>query len=402
MEIWQADATRPLSPSGRPAAVIWRTRRSQASAARQRQPAARFSFGPSSRAVSAGPDGRAQAPHILVSVMARGVMSRCWTRIYFEGEPLNATDPILQLVPAERRDTLIARRAGEGEYEFNIVLQGEKRNCVLRCVNGARVRSGEATISYEVDGDPDAPVAPPDQLHRQHARDVGAADARVHERLSRHPLRRARARHLVGAARSVHAGSTRPRCARDPRRRRGGGRPCVRDFARRDDRAVARTERAESRPQSGAGQHGGAHRHRRVVDRAHQPRAPEGHVSGRRPGDGALVHAGVSRSATRKPSTPSGRWFRTARRMATLDAAPRCAMPTCATRISSISAPTLLIASSGGHRHAAGGPRLHPRARQRRAARDAGLGAFEQRRMRGGVHGCCAGLSEASYSLTSP
>jgi protocatechuate 3,4-dioxygenase alpha subunit len=58
--------------------------------------------------------------------MARGVMSRCWTRIYFEGDPLNDTDPILQLVPPERRDTLIARRRADGEYEFDIVLQGEK------------------------------------------------------------------------------------------------------------------------------------------------------------------------------------------------------------------------------------------------------------------------------------
>ena len=73
-----------------------------------------------------GPLNERQAPHILVSVMARGVMSRCWTRMYFEGEPLNGSDPILQLVPVERRDTLIARRAGEGEYEFPIVLQGER------------------------------------------------------------------------------------------------------------------------------------------------------------------------------------------------------------------------------------------------------------------------------------
>lgn len=73
-----------------------------------------------------GPDGAPQAPHVLVSVMARGVMSRCWTRLYFEDEPLNATDSILQLVPAERRDTLIARRTGAGEYEFNVVLQGDR------------------------------------------------------------------------------------------------------------------------------------------------------------------------------------------------------------------------------------------------------------------------------------
>ena len=71
-----------------------------------------------------GPDGAAQAPHILVSVMARGVMSRCWTRLYFEGEPLNDTDVILQRVPDDRRHTLVARRVSDGVYEFNVVLQG--------------------------------------------------------------------------------------------------------------------------------------------------------------------------------------------------------------------------------------------------------------------------------------
>jgi|RhiMethySRZTD1v2_1073278.scaffolds.fasta_scaffold25554_6 protocatechuate 3,4-dioxygenase, alpha subunit len=71
------------------------------------------------------PDGRPQAPHILVSVMARGVMSRCWTRLYFEGEPLNASDPVLQQIPADRRQTLLARPASDGAYEFNIVLQGD-------------------------------------------------------------------------------------------------------------------------------------------------------------------------------------------------------------------------------------------------------------------------------------
>ena len=71
-----------------------------------------------------GPDGQPQAPHVLVGVMARGVMSRCWTRLYFEGESLNDADPILRLVPAERRQTLIARRGADGIYEFNVVLQG--------------------------------------------------------------------------------------------------------------------------------------------------------------------------------------------------------------------------------------------------------------------------------------
>lgn len=69
--------------------------------------------------------GRLHAPHILVSVMARGVMSRCWTRLYFEGEPRNESDPILLLVPAERRETLIARRGPDDAYTFNVVLQGQ-------------------------------------------------------------------------------------------------------------------------------------------------------------------------------------------------------------------------------------------------------------------------------------
>ena len=73
-----------------------------------------------------GADGQSQAPHILVSVMSRGVMSRCWTRMYFDGEPLNGSDPILPLIPIERRQTLIARRAADGSYEFNVVLQGER------------------------------------------------------------------------------------------------------------------------------------------------------------------------------------------------------------------------------------------------------------------------------------
>ena len=66
-----------------------------------------------------------QAPHILVSVLARGIMTRCWTRLYFEDEALNAADAILQLVPSDRRQTLLARKTGDGSYRFDIVVQGE-------------------------------------------------------------------------------------------------------------------------------------------------------------------------------------------------------------------------------------------------------------------------------------
>ena len=73
-----------------------------------------------------GPDGELQAPHILVSLFARGILKRIATRIYFPDEPSNARDYVLNLVPAERRDTLIAKRVpGEdGALRFNIVLQG--------------------------------------------------------------------------------------------------------------------------------------------------------------------------------------------------------------------------------------------------------------------------------------
>ena len=73
-----------------------------------------------------GAGGAAQAPHILVSVLARGIMTRCWTRIYFEGEAANVSDPILAAVPAARRDTLLARRIADGRYRFDLVLQGDR------------------------------------------------------------------------------------------------------------------------------------------------------------------------------------------------------------------------------------------------------------------------------------
>jgi protocatechuate 3,4-dioxygenase, alpha subunit len=75
-----------------------------------------------------GPNGGMQAPHINVNVFARGVLNRLFTRIYFDGEAANASDPILKLVPEDARATLIARRTGQGSeptYTFDIHLQGK-------------------------------------------------------------------------------------------------------------------------------------------------------------------------------------------------------------------------------------------------------------------------------------
>jgi protocatechuate 3,4-dioxygenase, alpha subunit len=72
-----------------------------------------------------GPDAATQAPHIDVSVFARGMLQRCVTRIYFADEAqANAADPVLVTVPAERRVTLLAE-PNDGGYRFDIRLQGQ-------------------------------------------------------------------------------------------------------------------------------------------------------------------------------------------------------------------------------------------------------------------------------------
>jgi protocatechuate 3,4-dioxygenase alpha subunit len=73
------------------------------------------------------PDGKPQAPHVVLAVFARGMLLHLYTRIYFDGEAANATDPVLALVPADRRATLIAtRKAGANAvYTLDIHLQGD-------------------------------------------------------------------------------------------------------------------------------------------------------------------------------------------------------------------------------------------------------------------------------------
>ncbi len=72
------------------------------------------------------PDGKPQAPHILLAIYARGILLHLYTRIYFEDEAANADDPVLALVPEDRRDTLIARRLDDGTYRFDVHMQGDR------------------------------------------------------------------------------------------------------------------------------------------------------------------------------------------------------------------------------------------------------------------------------------
>jgi protocatechuate 3,4-dioxygenase, alpha subunit len=72
-----------------------------------------------------GPDGGVQAPHIDLSVFARGLLNRVVTRVYFADEPAaNAADPVLAALPEPDRGTLLARPTDDG-YGFDIRLQGE-------------------------------------------------------------------------------------------------------------------------------------------------------------------------------------------------------------------------------------------------------------------------------------
>jgi protocatechuate 3,4-dioxygenase, alpha subunit len=71
------------------------------------------------------PGGLTEAPHLAVSVFARGLLDRVVTRLYFPDQPTNDTDPVLTALPdPTRRHTLIATAAPDRHYHFDIHLQG--------------------------------------------------------------------------------------------------------------------------------------------------------------------------------------------------------------------------------------------------------------------------------------
>jgi protocatechuate 3,4-dioxygenase alpha subunit len=75
-----------------------------------------------------GPGGARQAPHIVVCIFSRGMLRQVYTRLYFSDEAANASDPILTLVPDDRRGTLIAHKQAGTEpalYRFDIRVQGD-------------------------------------------------------------------------------------------------------------------------------------------------------------------------------------------------------------------------------------------------------------------------------------
>lgn len=79
--------------------------------------------------VTPGPTKAAAAPFILVTIFARGLLNRLFTRAYVPGEHL-AGDPLLASLPPERRDTLIATPEPTG-LRFDVSLQGPRETVFL-------------------------------------------------------------------------------------------------------------------------------------------------------------------------------------------------------------------------------------------------------------------------------
>ena len=125
IEIWQADAqgryASPRDTRARPNTQFKGFGRSATDKNGE------FSFDTVKPGLVPGPEGKPQAPHIVVCIYSRGMLRQLYTRLYFSDESSNSSDPILTLVPGDRRDTLIAHKqsqAGHNVYRFDIRVQG--------------------------------------------------------------------------------------------------------------------------------------------------------------------------------------------------------------------------------------------------------------------------------------
>ena len=88
------------------------------------------------RTVKPGPvptvDERPQAPHIAMSVFARGMLRRVVTRVYVPDEAeANGADPLLSELGEPRRATLVALPRDDGDLVFDVRLQGDQETVFL-------------------------------------------------------------------------------------------------------------------------------------------------------------------------------------------------------------------------------------------------------------------------------
>jgi protocatechuate 3,4-dioxygenase alpha subunit len=121
IEVWQADGlgryAHPADPRG-----TNNTFKGFGRCGTGTDPQNRFFF----ETIKPGQVDRGQAPHLNVIVSMRGMLLHAFTRIYFSDEAAtNAIDKVLNAVPADRRDTLIAIRRDGNVYRFDIHMQGD-------------------------------------------------------------------------------------------------------------------------------------------------------------------------------------------------------------------------------------------------------------------------------------
>jgi protocatechuate 3,4-dioxygenase alpha subunit len=80
----------------------------------------------------AGLGNAQQAPHVAISIFARGLLKALTTRLYFQDEPLNETDPVLSLIEdTASRGTLIAAKDSGNTWHLDIRLQGENETVFM-------------------------------------------------------------------------------------------------------------------------------------------------------------------------------------------------------------------------------------------------------------------------------
>jgi protocatechuate 3,4-dioxygenase, alpha subunit len=121
IEVWQADSlgryAHPADPRGSN-----NTFRGFGRCGTGTDPQNRFWFD----TIKPGHAEPGEAPHLNIIVSMRGMLLHAFTRIYFPDEPSNATDKVLNAVPPNRRDTLIATISDGNIYRFDIHMQGDK------------------------------------------------------------------------------------------------------------------------------------------------------------------------------------------------------------------------------------------------------------------------------------
>src|SRR6185312_5946341 len=79
-----------------------------------------------------GATGEGKAPFIMLTVFARGLLNRLFTRIYLpEDTAALAADPLLSALDEADRATLVATREADGSLRFDVRLQGEGETAFL-------------------------------------------------------------------------------------------------------------------------------------------------------------------------------------------------------------------------------------------------------------------------------